>query len=79
MMTEIQTIEIGMLDLIITSYLMCPPISFDHRNIEINITDNLHFALAYLLGITRPTFTRSTGQEPSIHTIRTQNLKLRIF
>ena len=47
---------------------MCPPISFDHRNIEININDNRHFALPYLLGITRPTFTWSQAQEPSIHT-----------
>ena len=47
-------------------YLMCPPLSSYHRNIEINITDNRHFALVYLLGITRLTFTWSTAQEPSI-------------
>ena len=34
---------------------------------KINITDNRHFALIYLLGITRLTFTRSTAQEPSIY------------
>ena len=36
------------------------------RNIKINITDNRHFTLVYLLGITRLTFTQSTAQEPSI-------------
>ena len=39
-----------------------------HRNIEINITDYRHFAPAYLLGITRPTFTQSTAREPSMYT-----------
>ena len=48
------------------NYLICPPISFDHCNIEINITNNHHFALAYLLGITRPTITWPPAQEPSI-------------
>ena len=34
---------------------------------EVNISDNHHFALIYLLGITRLMFTRSTAQEPSIY------------
>ena len=38
-----------------------------HRYIEINITDKRHFALVYLLGITRLTFTQSMAQEPSIN------------
>ena len=46
---------------------MSPPLSFSPHHIEINNTDNRHFALVYLLGITRLTFTRSTAQEPSIY------------
>ena len=46
---------------------MCPPISFSHHHIKINNTDNCHFALVYLLVITRLTFTWSTAQEPSIY------------
>ena len=34
---------------------------------HINITDNHHSALVYLLGITRLMFTRSTAQEPSLY------------
>ena len=34
--------------------------------IEINITENRHFALAYLLGKTKLSFIRSTGLEPSM-------------
>ena len=49
-----------------SNYLMCPPLSSFHRNIKINITDNRHFTLVYLLGTTRLTLTRSTAQEPSI-------------
>ena len=33
---------------------------------SINNTDNCHFALVYLLGITRLTFIRFSAQEPSI-------------
>ena len=51
----------------IVFFLMCPPLSLYQRYIEINITDNRHFALVYLLGITRLTFTWSTAQEPSIY------------
>ena len=46
---------------------MCTPLSPFHRYIEINITDNRHFALVYLLGITRQTVTGLTAQEPSIY------------
>ena len=48
-------------------YLMCPPLSPFHPYIKINITDNRHFALVYLLGKTRLTFTRSMAHEPSIY------------
>ena len=53
---------------------MCPPLSPFHCYIEINITDNRHFALVYLLGITRLTFTRSMAREPSIHPLRSWGL-----
>ena len=43
------------------------PLSHFHHYIEINITDNCHFALVYLSGTTRLRFTRSTGQEPTIY------------
>ena len=46
---------------------MSLPLSYYHRNIEINITDNRHFALFHLLGITRPPFTQSMAQESPIH------------
>ena len=48
-------------------WLMSLPLSLDHRNIKIKITDNRHFTLVNLLGITRPPFTWSTAQEPSIY------------
>ena len=43
------------------------PQSFYCRNIKINITENRHFTLAYLLGKIRLSFIRSTEQEPSIY------------
>ena len=46
---------------------MCPPLSFVHRNIEINNTDKP--SLTYLLGTTRLSFIRSTELEPSIYTL----------
>ena len=46
-----------------------------HPNIKINITDNRHFALAYLLGITRPTFTRSPAQELSLYIYYSRKLE----
>ena len=48
-------------------YLMCPPLPTYCHNIEINMTKNRHFALAYSLGKTRLSFIRSTEQEPSIY------------
>ena len=42
--------------------------SMSGHSVDINITDNCHFALAYLLGITRLTLTWSPAQEPSIYT-----------
>ena len=50
-------------------YLMCPPLSFSHHHIEINFTDNRHFVLVYLLGITRLMFTGSTAQEPPMYDV----------
>ena len=46
-------------------HLMCPPLLFSHHHIEINIIDTRHFALVYLLGITRLKFIQSTEQELS--------------
>ena len=51
-----------------TYYLMWSPLSSYHRNIKINITNIRHFALVYLLGITRLMLTGSTAQELSINT-----------
>ena len=48
-------------------YLMCPPLTSNCRNIEINTTKNRHFALAYSLGKTRLLFIGSMEQEPSIY------------
>ena len=38
-----------------------------HRNIEINITDNRHFAFIYFTGVTSLQLIWSTEQEPTIY------------
>ena len=48
-------------------YLMCPPLSFDHRNIEINNTDKPSLCTCLFIGITRLSFIRLTELEPSIY------------
>ena len=50
--------QVFMLKMAISSYC---------RNIKINIIENRHFTLAYLLGETRLSFIRSTEQELSIY------------